>query len=122
MIKYLKGYITSSEIPGETTLRIFLTDSEGKNLEEHIQVILNTYSRHISCIEFVDGEKYGFDLISMFQIIHGAKLKTAWKTSIQDESQIPERLNDVLDYLWIKNMLHKKEYSPFGDATVWLEI
>lgn len=121
MIKYANGFISKNILPNETVLRIILSN-EGQDLSSVFENILKEYSRYITCIELCGGEESMFEVADLLRSVKKSGLHTSWVTSLNNESQINKRLDDELDYLGLNATYMKKDYSPFGDEVVWINL
>lgn len=121
MLEYSNGQIKRNEIPNEITLRIHL-DTSGRSLQKDLKEIIDSYAKHISCVELVGGEEEQSDIKDVFKEIHKSGLHTCWVTKLTDESQINKRLFEETDFLFLNNRYYKKEYSPFDDCDMWVNI
>ena len=116
MVQYANGIITYC---GEPTLTITLCEN-GRNLEETLQEILKEYKRYISCVCLKGSISDANALARIFQSIHEAGLKTCFMPEAKGIEEINPMILSELDYLKTKENTLRKEYSPFGDETVWI--
>lgn len=123
MLRYLNGKITQYAIPNETCLLIKISKiDEGTLLSNVFTDILKEYSKHITTICFLGGEEDQIELAELARTAKKAGLKTCLSTYLTEESQINLNLLNELDYLQLKTKTYRKEYSPFGDADVWIDV
>lgn len=132
MIHYLNGIILRNELPEETVLIIALSDNEGGLLKQNLPEIMKDLGKQITCICFAGETSETHELLQILKAVHKAGLKTCMYTKYTEMSQINLTLLDDLDYvgfgysktyfgMHVKNRT-KKDYSPFGDTDVWIDI
>lgn len=152
MLKYLNGTIVMQEVPDEVSLAIVISgcihkcpdchskyswEDKGQPLLEHLPIILQQYKKYITCLCLMGGDQDQFELLSVVKQAHDAGLKTCLYSGYDEMSQINRNLLDELDYLKLgkfdkekgplnsattNQKMFKKEYSPFGDEEVWIDI
>ena len=125
MLKYLNGKIVKDAIPNETVLLIKLdrnNTDQAKPLSTDFQEIIKEYKKYISAICFIGGEEDHIELAELAKETKKNGLKVCLSTFLQEESQINLKLLNELDYLQLKTKMFKKDYSPFGDAEVWIDV
>ena len=152
MLKYLNGTIVAQEVPDELSLAIVIAgcdkkcpgchsqyswEDKGQPLLDHLPIMLSQYAKYISCVCLMGGDQDQHELILACRKIHEANLKTCLYTGLDEMSQLNLRLLDELDYVKLgrydqnlgplnspttNQRMYKKEYSPFGDDEVWIDI
>jgi len=116
MVQYANGIITYGDEP---TLTITLCE-DGRNLEEALPEILKEYKRYVSRVCLKGNISDANMSARIFQSIHDAGLKTCFMPEAKAIEEINPVILDELDYLKTKENTLRKEYSPFGDETVWI--
>lgn len=119
MLKYKNGVIKRNN--EDAVLKITIAD-EGQPLLQNLPLILDMYHKYLTHIEIIGGENDPYELRNIFQAIHEKKIQTIWMTSLNDESEINRQLSEEIDFLYMNKKKYKREYSPFGDANVWIEM
>lgn len=122
MVKYLNGYISKNILPNETVLCITISEEEGQCLSTVFANIIKEYSRYITCIQLCGCENSMLEIADIFKIAKKSGLHTSWVTTFKDESQVNKILNNELDYLQLNTKYKKKDYSPFGDEILWIDV
>lgn len=123
MLKYLNGKITEYAIPNERVLLIKISRNElGQLLSPVMEEILNQYRKQITVICFIGGEDDQTELIGLLKMCRKAGLKTCMSTYLKDENKLVQPLKSELDYLQLGSKTYKKDYSPFGDAEIWIDV
>lgn len=123
MLRFLSGIIKSNVIPSEQTLYIKISDNEdGQPLLENINLIADSYKKHVSCICFEGGEDQQQSLSKCCQIIHKYGLKTAFHTRLTETSQVNKGLTSELDYIIFQDKTFIKDVCPFGNIEDWTPI
>lgn len=123
MLKYINGKITKEAIENETTLLIKISRNDlGQPLSSMFDEIMKEYSKFVTTVCFIGGEDDQIELTELLKKVKKNGLKTGLSTYLTEESQINMNLLNELDFLQLKTRLLKKDYSPFGDAEVWIEF
>lgn len=123
MLKYLNGKITEYAIPNEQVLLIKISrNDDGQLLSPVMEEILNQYRKHISVICFIGGEDDQIEMTEILKMCRKRGLKTGLSTWMKDENKLIQPLKNELDYLQLGTKIYKKDYSPFGDAEIWIDV
>lgn len=123
MLKYLNGKITKEAIINEITLLIKISrNDEGQPLSNVFDNVMKEYGKFATVVCFIGGEEDQLELTELMKKVKKSGLKTGLSTYLTEESQLNLNLLNELDYLQLMKKLYKKDYSPFGDADVWIEI
>jgi anaerobic ribonucleoside-triphosphate reductase activating protein len=112
-LKYLGYSIVFQEVPDEVTLAInisgcphrcegchskYLWEYEGNYISDDLENLIKKYDGLITCVCFMGGDQNPYELVSLLDIVHKHKLKTALYSGEDSLQHIAFRVLCNLDY------------------------
>lgn len=103
-------------------MTIKISDETGTELLKNLPLIIKEYNKYISCICLTGDTKETTELVKIIQTIHKAGIKTCFSANVDTVESINNKILSELDYVYLKNKYYIKDYSPFGDIDVWIDL